>query len=442
MIHRAAVFLFLLGATIRVCADYHPKPEETWPLVATAKVIVTGSLSVPVEEIRKCQASTKHAHVNLTVKRDQVLKGSVPEEFTVKWFTRPAHHSPDPERVMQLDGQKVMLFLTLLGDEPGREFYFAGSSPQALTEPGEPLQKQVRSEILLQQKVLGAIEKSIPPVDHALLGKVGKLIDATTRKDTQTDAFRQLEALGWDGVPAMILLMDDRRDLAVPHIELENQPGHFEGIRQYGPRQVVDAVAAILNQITAENFGFIYSGDVTEEDRMEAVAGWGMYLYHWKKSEGVPSPAQPWKEHAAAIGEAADFRNSAMAAEKLMIYEGLPHPGTKRELARREMQRKDVIEIGGHSFYTPAVPAKDPDGLKKLLGDPKSTKLYGGAKLCGGFHPDYAIVWESGGKTFHALVCFGCHEVCFLEGTRKILYDLGEGAWASLSDYVLKHPGK
>jgi hypothetical protein len=93
-------------------------------------------------------------------------------------------------------------------------------------------------------------------------------------------------------------------------------------------------------------------------------------------------------------------------------------------------------------FYTPAVPAKDPEGLKKLLGDPKSTMLYQGPKLCGGFHPDYAVAWESFGKTFHALVCYGCREVCFLEGTRKIWYDLGEGAWSSLSDYALKRPGK
>lgn len=296
---------------------------------------------------------------------------------------------------------------------------------------------------MLQQEVLGAFEKFIPRVDRALLEKVRNLIDATTRKDTQMDAFRQLEALGWDGVPAMILLMDDRRDLAIPHIELENQADdHFEGIRQYSPREVVDAVAAILNQITAEDFGSIYNGDGSEQDRMDAVAGWGMYLYYWKKSAGVPLPAQPWKEHAAAIGAADDFRKSTMTAEKLMVYEGLPHPGTQRDLARREMQREDVTKIDGHPFYTPAMPAKDLDGLGNLLGDPKSTMLYQGAKLCGGFHPDYAIVWESGGKTFRALVCYGCGEVCFLEGTRKIWYDLGEGAWCGLLDQALKRPQK
>jgi hypothetical protein len=142
--------------------------------------------------------------------------------------------------------------------ESGKRFHFAGSSPHALAEPAELLCKKVASEILLQQKTLDAFEKLVPPVDQALLEKVRKLIDATTRKESQMDAFRQLETLGWNGVPAMILLMDDRRDLAVPHIELENPPGHFEGIRQYSPQEVMDAVAAILNKITAENFGFIY----------------------------------------------------------------------------------------------------------------------------------------------------------------------------------------
>ncbi len=39
---------------------------------------------------------------------------------------------------------------------------------------------------------------------------------------------------------------------------------------------MVDALAAVLNQITGRNFGFIYNG-ASEEERRSAVDGWRHY---------------------------------------------------------------------------------------------------------------------------------------------------------------------
>ncbi|MCI0483378.1 MAG: hypothetical protein L0Y78_02225, partial [candidate division NC10 bacterium] len=86
-----------------------------------------------------------------------------------------------------------------------------------------------------------------PLENEPLDGQVKDLIDATTRKETQMDAFRQLEELGPKAVPAIIMLMDDRRDLAIPRIALSNPPKAWEAIRQYSPKKVVDAMSAILN---------------------------------------------------------------------------------------------------------------------------------------------------------------------------------------------------
>ncbi|MEJ0070737.1 MAG: hypothetical protein WDO24_20665 [Pseudomonadota bacterium] len=78
-------------------------------------------------------------------------------------------------------------------------------------------------------------------------------------------------------VPAIVTLMDDRKPLPVPAISLANSfPGAFEGIRHYGPKLMVDALAAVLNQITGRNFGFIYNG-ASEEERRSAVDGWRHY---------------------------------------------------------------------------------------------------------------------------------------------------------------------
>lgn len=75
----------------------------------------------------------------------------------------------------------------------------------------------------------------------------------------------------------MIDLMDDRRPIPFRTITLENHaPGTLEGLRHYGPELMVDAVAAILNQITGADFGFIYNG-ASEAERRATVIGWRRY---------------------------------------------------------------------------------------------------------------------------------------------------------------------
>jgi hypothetical protein len=108
--------------------------------------------------------------------------------------------------------------------------------------------------------------------------RVGLLINRMLRADTEHKAFSDLEALGCAAVPAIIRRMDDRRVLPDPSISLRNKsPQAFEGIRHYGPIEVVDALAAILNQLTGQSFGFIYNGG-TDEDRTKTVQGWRKFL--------------------------------------------------------------------------------------------------------------------------------------------------------------------
>src|SRR5262249_52475565 len=87
--------------------------------------------------------------------------------------------------------------------------------------------------------------------------QVASLIEKMVHKRTEHKAFADLEALGCPAVPFIIQRMDDRRKLTDPTISLENPPNAFEGLRHYNPEEVVDALAAILNQLTGQNFGFI-----------------------------------------------------------------------------------------------------------------------------------------------------------------------------------------
>jgi len=47
-------------------------------------------------------------------------------------------------------------------------------------------------------------------------------------------------------------------------------------MRHYAPQVVVDALAAILNQITGQHFGFIYNG-ATEVERAKTIQGGAIF---------------------------------------------------------------------------------------------------------------------------------------------------------------------
>ncbi len=108
--------------------------------------------------------------------------------------------------------------------------------------------------------------------------RVAHLIEQMLNSKTEQKAFADLEALGCEAVPFIIKRMDDRRDLPIRGISLENKsPDAFEGLRHYGPQKVVDALAAILNQVTGQHFGFIYNG-ANEHERTKTVKGWRDFL--------------------------------------------------------------------------------------------------------------------------------------------------------------------
>lgn len=107
-----------------------------------------------------------------------------------------------------------------------------------------------------------------------IVDQIANLPPGRASRDEQQALFDRLIAIGPEAAPTIVALMDDRRPLPMPAISLENHaPDAFEGIRHYTPKQLVDALAAVLNQITGEHFGFIYNG-ATEAERTASVAAW------------------------------------------------------------------------------------------------------------------------------------------------------------------------
>src|SRR5262249_40015520 len=99
-------------------------------------------------------------------------------------------------------------------------------------------------------------------------------------------------------------------------------------------------------------------------------------------------------------------------ADKVVLYEGLPHQFFEKKLLEEERRTKAVEELNGYPFYKEplALTEQDAGRLCELLGDPAIYQPWKGEKLCGGFHPDYAVEWHVGAKRYRALLCFGCGE--------------------------------
>jgi hypothetical protein len=97
--------------------------------------------------------------------------------------------------------------------------------------------------------------------DDPMGKRVASLVDATTRKSSEAQAFARLGSLGNDAVPYLVGHLGDMRELPVKQLSLANNAqGAFEGVRQYAPEVVHDGLSAVLNQITGKSFEFVYNG--------------------------------------------------------------------------------------------------------------------------------------------------------------------------------------
>ena len=103
--------------------------------------------------------------------------------------------------------------------------------------------------------------------NESLESCVSRLVDQTTSSArAEQKAFDELQSLGDQAVPYLVGHLGDVRPLVANKISLANKaPDAFEGMRQYRPSTVHDALAAILNQFTGQNFVFVYNGATTQE---------------------------------------------------------------------------------------------------------------------------------------------------------------------------------
>ena len=252
--------------------------EELWKLIAQSHAIVVGSPAVPVDRIETAERTGKHEYVDVVVHVNKWLKGGQRDEkVTVRHYTEPRPYNLTLATLRELNGKECVLFLYKSDEEDVGGFYFAGYTPRAIQTASSEIVNKVGNEVSSQDKIIREFGHIFRAESEPSCAKVRPLIEAMLSRRTEEKAFADLEVMGKDAVPAMVMFMDDRRKLPIQHIALRNDGG-FEAFRQYGPQVVVDAVAALLNQITGEIFDFISNG-ASERERKEAINAWRIYLY-------------------------------------------------------------------------------------------------------------------------------------------------------------------
>jgi hypothetical protein len=245
--------------------------QAYWRLCAQSDAVVLGTLTVPRDSGGRIAGKDDYARIEFHP--TQIMKGKLTPEPFVRYYLGVAPHEVEQKTLLALNGKPVIAFLILAADDRSNPALYFAQNVHGVEAAVPQRVKEIGAEIDRQKDVL-AHWKSDPSVSHFAAAKV--LIDKTTVRSSTTQAFKDIEALGHEGVSAIIAQMDDRRALGVQQIELVNPPNFWEGIRHYGPKEVVDALSAILNQITAEDFGFIENGG-SDAARDHAVEGWRIY---------------------------------------------------------------------------------------------------------------------------------------------------------------------
>jgi len=257
---------------IKKISEGFPK-DAAWRNIAQSPYILTGTIHVDTNEIKKIK-KTKGDYIEIDFAIDTVLKGDVPSKEIIinKYICSEKKKAPycNDSNLFLFNGKKSIVTLAL-GYSGG--YYLESIFP-------ETNEVKIKDEIAKQNEIItsNAHEKICPTVQHS--SKVKKLIENMLVESKATGAYTELEKLGFQAVPAIICQMDDRRELAVQGISLENKsPQAWEAFRHFSPELVVDVLEAILNQITGKSFGSIHNGG-TEEERVNTVNGWRIYLWH------------------------------------------------------------------------------------------------------------------------------------------------------------------
>lgn len=174
-----------------------------------------------------------------------------------------------------------------------------------------------------------------------------------------------------------------------------------------------------------------------DRDRFTIVAEEVLAASSFTILEGLP--------RTETLVPAAHSRGAANAINSLLVSQSSDEMRRRDALLKhyfqRELATKKTMVLHGYHFYENSVVPNSADiiDLRKLCSSRHSFAPYGGPGFCGGFHPDFALVWRTGDRTFHFLICLGCDEVKIFGPHTEQRFDIRESAVYGLEQILLKY---
>lgn len=257
---------------------------------AVSSRIVRGVLHVDAAAVRVARGSG--GYVDVEVEVHETIVGAEQPRVTFRVYvhadTDPTR-SPvgDADRLLALDGEDRIAFLHT---SEGHAYLADEYHGLGVVEPDRSAIVRARKREMLHRRWL---QQELPR-DRKRASAVRQLIDElVTDPDRERAAFARLQAHGPAAVVELIAAMDDRRPLPEKSLVLTNRAADaFESARRYAPEQVVDGLAAVLNQLTGESFGFPYNG-ATPAERNDVVRAWRLYAHYLLAARAAEGRARP-----------------------------------------------------------------------------------------------------------------------------------------------------
>lgn len=290
---RIAIAAALVQLTWTICCDSSaetaarkpgcPADPATSQLVTSASDIIVGELIVDMKSASASAETGLSHYTDLRFLVDGRLKGDLNDQVTVHHFQEENPWTVSDQSIA--DVRNSLSIISLVKVDGSRGGYYFVQSPDAIIRADQATITSFAAEIERQRRMLDRFE-----IDESLpqWAEVRRLVSrlGVVSGERQQQVFDELIKLGPESVPAIIAMMDDRRELKTKALSLENKGPHaFEAFRHYGPELVVDGLAAVLNQITGLSFSSIYNGG-SERERVHAVNAWRVYA----ADLGCPNP--------------------------------------------------------------------------------------------------------------------------------------------------------
>lgn len=258
------------------------RKSDFWRNIANAQYIVSGTLNVDTNKINEIKKS-KGDYIEFNFVIDSVFKGDIEKkEITLRKFIcdiNGKENRCNDSNLFTLNGQKVIAPLVKSQRKPG-QYAFIKSSVKGLQLATEENANKVSNEVKLQKEIIESkFYTEVCPYTK-LADSVKTLIEDMLVASKAESAYVNLERLGKSAIPTIICQMDDRRELAIKSITFKNKfPDGTEKTWHYTPQVVTDVLAATLNFVSWNSFGYIFDG-ASEEERVSVINGWRIFLWY------------------------------------------------------------------------------------------------------------------------------------------------------------------